>query len=257
MYKLGAGVQLGYYAQHTRDLHEEKTILQEMYDSFPMLLPNELRGYLGMFLFRGDDIDKVIGTLSGGERARIQLLKLVLSGANVLLLDEPTNHLDIASAEVLEKAIERFTGTVLIVSLDRYLVKKLADRILLLTEHGFIEQTDENEDLFDKIRPAAKQQNEERKDLSGNTYVKRKEAKAALAAAKQSLKRIEREIEENDNVRNCLEAEMDKAVSDGAFKQIEELCARLGEIQQRETELYEQLEAAEDKVIRLQSEEGI
>lgn len=257
MYKLGAGVQLGYYAQHTRDLHEEKTILQEMYDSFPMLLPNELRGYLGMFLFRGDDIDKVIGTLSGGERARIQLLKLVLSGANVLLLDEPTNHLDIASAEVLEKALERFTGTVLIVSHDRYLVKKLADRILLLTEHGFIEQTDENEDLFDKIRPAAKQQNEERKDLSGNTYVKRKEAKAALAAAKQSLKRIEREIEENDNVRNRLEAEMDKAVSDGAFKQIEELCARLGEIQQRETELYEQLEAAEDEVIRLQSEEGI
>ena len=256
-YKLGAGVQLGYYAQHTRDLHEEKTILQEMYDSFPMLLPNELRGYLGMFLFRGDDIDKVIGTLSGGERARIQLLKLVLSGTNVLLLDEPTNHLDIASAEVLEKAIERFTGTVLIVSHDRYLVKKLADRILLLTEHGFIEQTDENEDLFDKIRPAAKQQNEERKDLSGNTYVKRKEAKAALAAAKQSLKRIEREIEENDNVRNRLEAEMDKAVSDGAFKQIEELCARLGEIQQRETELYEQLEAAEDEVIRLQSEEGI
>ena len=257
MYKLGAGVQLGYYAQHTRDLHEEKTILQEMYDSFPMLLPNELRGYLGMFLFRGDDIDKVIGTLSGGERARIQLLKLVLSGANVLLLDEPTNHLDIASAEVLEKAVERFTGTVLIVSHDRYLVKKLADRILLLTEHGFIEQTDENEDLFDKIRPAAKQQNEERKDLSGNTYVKRKEAKAALAAAKQSLKRIEREIEENDNVRNRLEAEMDKAVSDGAFKQIEELCARLGEIQQRENELYEQLEAAEDEVIRLQSEEGI
>ena len=257
MYKLGAGVQLGYYAQHTRDLHEEKTILQEMYDQFPMLLPNELRGYLGMFLFRGDDIDKVIGTLSGGERARIQLLKLVLSGANVLLLDEPTNHLDIASAEVLEKAVERFTGTVLIVSHDRYLVKKLADRILLLTEHGFIEQTDENEDLFDKIRPAAKQQNEERKDLSGNTYVKRKEAKAALAAAKQSLKRIEREIEENDNVRNGLEAEMDKAVSDGAFKQIEELCARLGEIQQRETELYEQLEAAEDEVIRLQSEEGI
>lgn len=257
MYKLGAGVQLGYYAQHTRDLHEEKTILQEMYDSFPRLLPNELRGYLGMFLFRGDDIDKVIGTLSGGERARIQLLKLVLSGANVLLLDEPTNHLDIASAEVLEKAIERFTGTVLIVSHDRYLVKKLADRILLLTEHGFIEQTDENEDLFDKIRPAAKQQSEERKDLSGNTYVKRKEAKAALAAAKQSLKRIEREIEENDNVRNRLETEMDKAVSDGAFKQIEELCARLGEIQQRETELYEQLEAAEDEVIRLQSEEGI
>ena len=257
MYKLGAGVQLGYYAQHTRDLHEEKTILQEMYDQFPMLLPNELRGYLGMFLFRGDDIDKVIGTLSGGERARIQLLKLVLSGANVLLLDEPTNHLDIASAEVLEKAVERFTGTVLIVSHDRYLVKKLADRILLLTEHGFIEQTDENEDLFYKIRPAAKQQNEERKDLSGNTYVKRKEAKAALAAAKQSLKRIEREIGENDNVRNRLEAEMDKAVSDGAFKQIEALCARLGEIQQRETELYEQLEAAEDEVIRLQSEEGI
>ncbi len=257
LYKLGAGVKLGYYAQHTRDLNESKTIIQEMYDSFPTLLPNELRGYLGMFLFRGDDIDKVIGTLSGGERARIQLLKLVLSGANVLLLDEPTNHLDIASSEVLERALEQFTGTVLIVSHDRYLVKRLADRVLLLTEHGFIEQNDENDDLFDRIRPVEKAQNDERKDLSGNLYVKRKGAKVALSAAKQVMKQVEREIEENDAARTALDAKMQEAVMSGDFKRIEGICAELGVLQEKETELYERLENAENELLRLQTEEGL
>ena len=133
-YRLGAGVRIGYYSQHTRDLHEEKTVMQEMDDAFPLIPHNTLRGYLGMFLFRGDEIEKPISALSGGEKARIRLLKLVLSGANVLLLDEPTNHLDIASAEVLEKAIEQFSGTVLIVSHDRYLIDRLADRVLLLEQ---------------------------------------------------------------------------------------------------------------------------
>ena len=210
-----------------------------------------------MFLFRGDDIEKVIGTLSGGERARIQLLKLVLSGANVLLLDEPTNHLDISSAEVLERALERFTGTVLIVSHDRYLVKRLADRVLLLTEHGFIEQNDENDDMFERIRPAVKIQTEERKDLSGNLYVKRKGAKAALSAAKQSMKRVEKEIEENDAARTVLDAEMRNAVSSGDFKRIENICAQLSVLQEKETELYERLEETENELLRLQTEDEL
>ncbi|MBR0081638.1 MAG: ABC-F family ATP-binding cassette domain-containing protein [Clostridia bacterium] len=245
MYRLGAGVRVGYYAQHTDDLHGEKTVLEELYDTFPKMLPNTLRGYLGMFLFLGDDIDKKIATLSGGERARIQLLKLVLSGANVLLLDEPTNHLDIASAEVLEKALEQFLGTVLIVSHDRYLVRRLADRVLLMTRHGLIEQSDESEDLFDRIRPAQRTTTAVQKDLSGNSYVRRKEQKAALLAAKQALRRAERDIEENDAARDRCQTEMAEATASGDYARISDICAQLTALQERETALYERLEAAE------------
>ncbi len=245
-YKLGAGVQIGYYAQHTRDLNESKTVIDELYDSFPMMLPNELRGYLGMFLFRGDDIYKRIETLSGGERARIQLLKLVLSGANVLLLDEPTNHLDIASAEVLEHAIEQFTGTVLIVSHDRYLVNRLADRIIILTPHGLIEQTDESEDMFDRIRPVEKQTIAAEKDFSDNVYVRRKETKAALLAARQALRKVEQQIESNDKERQALQAAMETAVQIGDYQKIDGICKQMTALQEQETTLYEQLETAED-----------
>lgn len=256
-YKLGAGVQIGYYAQHTRDLDESKTVIEELYDAFPMFLPNDLRGYLGMFLFRGDDIYKRIGTLSGGERARIQLLKLVLSGANVLLLDEPTNHLDIASAEVLEHAIEQFTGTVLIVSHDRYLVNRLADRIIILSSHGLIEQTDETEDMFDRIRPAEKQTAVSEKDFSENLYVRRKEAKAALLAAKQALRKVEQQIESNDKERQTLQTAMEAAVQIGDYQKIDEICKRMTELQEKESTLYEQLETAENSLEALQSEETV
>ena len=255
MYKLGAGVRLGYYAQHTDDLHAEKTVLEELYDTFPQMLPNTLRGYLGMFLFRDDDVEKKIAALSGGERARIQLLKLVLSGANVLLLDEPTNHLDIASAEVLEHALEQFAGTVLIVSHDRYLVRRLADRVLLLTAHGFAEQSDESEDLFDRIRPAQKTVTAGTKDLSGNTYLKRKEAKAALLAAKQAMRRAEQAIEQNDAARERCQAELEAATQRGAYAEITAICAEMTRLQEQETALYEQLEAAETEMTRLETEE--
>lgn len=245
-YRLGAGVRIGYYAQHTDDLHDEKTILNELYDTFPQMTPNELRGYLGMFLFRGDDIEKEIGTLSGGERARIQLLKLVLSGANVLLLDEPTNHLDIASSEVLEHALEQFEGTILIVSHDRYLVNRLSDRVILLSAEGLMEQTDESENLFDRIRPAQRTVRTEQKDRSENHYLKQKEAKTALLQARQSLKRIEQEIEHNDAEREQCQKDLLSATERGDYQLIQSICDRLTVLQQKETELYERLETAEE-----------
>ena len=245
-YRLGAGVRIGYYAQHTDDLHDEKTILNELYDTFPQMTPNELRGYLGMFLFRGDDIEKEIGTLSGGERARIQLLKLVLSGANVLLLDEPTNHLDIASSEVLEHALEQFEGTILIVSHDRYLVNRLSDREILLSAEGLMEQTDESENLFDRIRPAQRTVRTEQKDRSENHYLKQKEAKTALLQARQSLKRIEQEIEHNDAEREQCQKDLLSATERGDYQLIQSICDRLTVLQQKETELYERLETAEE-----------
>ena len=244
-YRIGTGVRIGYYAQHTRDLHEEKTVLEELYDSFPLMLPDQIRGYLGMFLFRGDDIHKVIGSLSGGERARIQLLKLVLSGANVLLLDEPTNHLDIASMEILERAIEQFEGTSVIVSHDRYLVRRLADRVIVLTKDGLIEQGDESEDMFERIRRTPVNISAQTKDVSGNMYLKRKENKAAQNLARQTVRKIEAEIQKLDQQYRTLHEKMENLAAGNHFKEMDEIYKQMAELQAMETELYERLDAAE------------
>lgn len=254
-FKVGEGVQIGYYAQHSRDLDDRKTVIEEMYDSFPLMTPNELRGYLGMFLFRGDDIEKKIGNLSGGERARIQLLKLVLSCANVLLLDEPTNHLDIASAEVLEHALEQFAGTVIIVSHDRYLVKRLADRVLLMDEDGFVEQRDEEEDMFEKIHPVRKVQMTEHKKSDSNLYLKRKEKKAAIMSAKQRITKTEQSIESIEREYEAFRKQMTEASNKGDFKLLDEICNRMTELQERENTLYEQLNEAETALKQLETEE--
>ena len=256
-YRIGAGVRIGYYAQHTRDLHEDKTVLEELYDSFPLMLPDQLRGYLGMFLFRGDDIHKVIGTLSGGERARIQLLKLVLSGANVLLLDEPTNHLDIASMEVLEHALEQFEGTSVIVSHDRYLVRRLADRVVILTRDGLIEQEDETDDMFERIKRTEKSVPLQIKNTSGNAYLKRKEVKAAQNLAKQTVRKIETEIRRLEEQYQALRMKLQDATEGNDFKTMDEMYQRMAELQAEETELFERLDAAEKQLEAFETEDEI
>ena len=244
-YRLGAGVRIGYYSQHTRDLHEEKTVMQEMDDAFPLIPHNTLRGYLGMFLFRGDEIEKPISALSGGEKARIRLLKLVLSGANVLLLDEPTNHLDIASAEVLEKAIEQFSGTVLIVSHDRYLIDRLADRVLLLEQDGIVEQADEQEDLFERIRPPKATKPTVERSEKENHYQKQKEAKQQKALLKQRMTSLERDILRVEAEVSEVQEQITLSQEKNAYEQMQTLFDRLSKLQQQEESLYEQLEQAE------------
>lgn len=133
---LGANVNLGYYDQEQSNLNLDKTIIDEVWDEFPELTTTELRNYLGSFLFRGDDVFKEINKLSGGERCRINLLKLMLSKSNLLLLDEPTNHLDIPSREALEEAILTYDGTLIVISHDRYFLNKVINRILELEENG-------------------------------------------------------------------------------------------------------------------------
>ncbi len=128
--KLGTNVEIGYYDQEHNVLHMEKTIFDEISDSYPTLTNTEIRNVLAAFLFTGDDVFKLVGDLSGGERGRVSLAKLMLSCANFLILDEPTNHLDIESKEILENAINNYEGTVLYVSHDRYFINKTATRIL-------------------------------------------------------------------------------------------------------------------------------
>ena len=129
----GTGVKLGYFNQELKVIDEENTIIEEISDEYPKMNIHEIRTLLGSFLFKGEDAFKEMGDLSGGERARVSLLKLILSGANVLMLDEPTNHLDLVSKEVLEDALLAFKGTLIFISHDRFFIKRLATKVLDMT----------------------------------------------------------------------------------------------------------------------------
>ena len=137
-FTLGTNVEIGYYDQEHHVLHSEKTLFEEISDDYPYLDNTQIRNVLAAFLFTGDDVFKRISDLSGGERGRVSLAKLMLGNANFLILDEPTNHLDIASKEILEDALNSYTGTVLYVSHDRYFINRTASRILELTQNRFV-----------------------------------------------------------------------------------------------------------------------
>ena len=163
-FSLGAKVQIGYYDQEHHVLHAEKTIFEEISDTYPTLTETQIRNMLAAFLFTGDDVFKVISSLSGGERGRVSLAKLMLSEANFLILDEPTNHLDIASKEILEEALNSYTGTVLYVSHDRYFINQTATRILDLTNQSVVNYIgdydyylEKKEELTEKYAPTTQQ----------------------------------------------------------------------------------------------------
>ena len=137
-FTLGSKVQIGYYDQEHHVLHNEKTIFDEISDDYPTLTNTQIRNTLAAFQFTGDDVYKLIRDLSGGEKGRVSLAKLMLSEANFLILDEPTNHLDITSKEILEQALNEYTGTVLYVSHDRYFINQTATRILELVNQTFV-----------------------------------------------------------------------------------------------------------------------
>ncbi|MHC1786010.1 MAG: ribosomal protection-like ABC-F family protein [Christensenellales bacterium] len=146
-FRFGTNADVGYYDQKQQNLHEEKTVLREVWDDFPRLLQHEVRGALGLFLFSGDEVFKPVSALSGGEKARVALTKLMLRHNNFLVLDEPTNHLDSDSREVLEGALEGFEGTILAVSHDRYFINRFASKILVMTDGG-LEQFEGNYDAY-------------------------------------------------------------------------------------------------------------
>jgi ATP-binding cassette subfamily F protein 3 len=146
---------MGYYDQHQQHLHMEKTVLDEIWDDFPQMEQADVRSVLGCFLFTGDEVFQPIHTLSGGERGRVALTRLMLRKDNFLLLDEPTNHLDMDSREVLEQALEDYPGTMLTVSHDRYFINRLANRVIELTPEGATFYLGNYDDYLDKKRQAA------------------------------------------------------------------------------------------------------
>lgn len=198
-YKFGNNIQFGYYDQAQTDLDPSKTVIDEVWDRYPKMTQTQVRSALAQFLFKGDDVFKNVGKLSGGEKARVSLLKLMLSKANMLLLDEPTNHLDIHSREALENALASYGGTLLIVSHDRYLINKLADRIVWLGKTGTV-NIDGNYDRYIELK-GAKAQSEQAVQVKAaegkkNDYKERKERESTLRKLSGALKRCEQAIDE-------------------------------------------------------------
>ena len=206
-FSLGSKVQIGYYDQEHHVLHMDKTIFQEISDTYPTLTETEIRNMLAAFLFTGDDVFKEISALSGGERGRVSLAKLMLSEANFLILDEPTNHLDIASKEILEEALVSYTGTVLYVSHDRYFINQTATRIMELTNQAvvnyigdydyYLEKKEELTSAYapDINTPEAPQ---EEKAASENklSWQQMKEEQSRKRKREAELKKVEARIEE-------------------------------------------------------------
>lgn len=209
-YTLGSNVKIGYYDQEHHVLHMEKTIFDEISDDYPTLTNTEIRNVLAAFLFTGDDVFKQISSLSGGERGRVSLAKLMLSEANFLILDEPTNHLDIASKEILENALNDYTGTVLYVSHDRYFINQTASRILDLVNHTFVNYIgnydyylEKKEELTTAYAGTSASAASDTDNSSANSvsesklsWQEQKEAQARLRKRQNELKKTEERISE-------------------------------------------------------------
>ena len=206
-FSLGSKVQIGYYDQEHHVLHMDKTIFQEISDTYPTLTETEIRNMLAAFLFTGDDVFKEISALSGGERGRVSLAKLMLSEANFLILDEPTNHLDIASKEILEEALVSYTGTVLYVSHDRYFINQTATRIMELTNQAVVNYIgdydyylEKKEELTSTYAPGSTSPEAptEEKSISENklSWQQMKEEQAKKRKREAELKKVEARIEE-------------------------------------------------------------
>ncbi|WP_138204304.1 ABC-F family ATP-binding cassette domain-containing protein [Haloimpatiens lingqiaonensis] len=188
---LGKNVFLGYYDQEQSDLNLNKTVIDEVWDAFPNLTQTEIRNYLAAFLFTGDDVFKEIHTLSGGEKCKINLLKLMLSKANFLLLDEPTNHLDIMSREALEDAILNYDGTVLLISHDRYFLNKVVDKIYELKEDELKEYLGDYSYYIEKKKNPLRFELEEENEGKTKTQIKLEKKKKREEEKLQKQKKLE------------------------------------------------------------------
>ena len=249
-FRLGSNVEIGYYDQEHHVLHSEKTLFEEISDDYPYLNNTQIRNVLAAFLFTGEDVFKRISDLSGGERGRVSLAKLVLSNANFLILDEPTNHLDIMSKEILEDALNGYEGTILYVSHDRYFINRTAHRILDLTEGQFISYVG-NYDYYlekhDTVMAAIEANAPQNADADSGVAAKAAESEVKLDWKAQKEEQARLRKKEND-LKKCEEkiaeleariSEIDTEMSDPA---IGTQVAKLQELTKEQTTCQEQLE---------------
>ncbi len=245
---IGASIDVGYYAQNRDDLDVSKTVFDEVYDAYPTLTVTEIRNALAAFLFMAEDVFKPIEILSGGEKARISMLKLMLSGANFLLLDEPTNHLDIESREALEQALADYEGTIFAVSHDRYFINALADSIVYMNQDGLTRYDGKYDDFVLKYGDTVQQSAPEKKPAAKESYQMRKQAGAqkrklenALKRAQEAIDTLEAQIEEKKHLSETEEYALDYIKAAALLEEIDNLEAQL-------LEQYELWETAEKEL---------
>ncbi len=252
--KIGHNVAFGYYDQGQLLLSDSNTVLEELKESYRLYTDTEMRGILGRFLFRGEDVFLPVGSLSGGEKARLSLLKLMLSGANTLILDEPTNHLDIESKEVFEEALLEFPGTVIVVSHDRYFLQRIPTRILELTPEGAVEYLGKYDYYLEK----------KSEGISGKKYFSKASGKTGKAPANSAEERrlkkereaelrrrvrlsekLETEISELEDEISKIEQELCKPENMTDYEKLTELGKRREAAEARLTEAYDEWEKAQ------------
>ena len=254
--RFGSGVDIGYYDQHQAKLHPEKNVLDEVWDDFRRLDQTEVRGALGMFLFTGDDVLMPVSTLSGGEKGRVALTKLMLRQDNLLLLDEPTNHLDMDSREVLEKALENFPGTILAISHDRYFINRFATRVAVMESEGIREYLGNYDDYFEKIN---RQQEPDGVD-SGMTRTQINREKKKKDAEQKRVKDMKLALQSTEAAIARAEEEaghMEQALADPATYQDAEKAAMLAkEYQKKKDEIAALYETWETQTLELEAEEA-
>ena len=242
-FTFGANVKIGYFDQSLAGLDDRKTALDEIWDEHKDYNETMVRSALAMFLFKGEDVFKKVGELSGGEKARIALLKLMLTGANLLLLDEPTNHLDIRSREALENALLSYGGTVLTVSHDRYFINKLSTKIVRFYDDG-IKSFDGNYDDYCLALESEKAevQSEKKEKPQQNDYKLRKELKSEYRKLQTALKKCEEEIELSEEKSSSLEEELSQPENASDYEKISALTTELNNVREKLDLLLEEWE---------------
>ena len=242
-FKFGANVKIGYFDQNIDKLSGDKTVLDEVWDMYRFMTETEIRSVLAMFLFRGDDVYKSVSKLSGGERAKLSLLKIMLARPNLLILDEPTNHLDITSREVLEEALANYDGTLLVVSHDRYFINKLASKIIHLTHTGAI-NIDGNYDTYLQYHEGVvtSEYKESCKKPAVNEYKLRKEQASLERKRKSDIAKTEKLIEEKETLISEIEAALSDPETSGDYERLIELTESLDATKNELEELYLQWE---------------
>ena len=236
-FRFGSSLMTGYFDQVQDKLDLSKTVIEEVWTSYPFMTETRVRNALAAFLFKGDEVFKKLSLCSGGERARVALLKLMLGGYNFLLLDEPTNHLDAFSREELENTLLNYQGTMLIVSHDRYFINKLATRIVELTPDGCNNFLGNYDDYAEK-RYIAEAEKKEKKAPVQNDYKLKKERRSTARKLKTQSKKLEEEIEQTEELIAATEAELETA----DYEKLMALTEELARLTDKRDSLYESWE---------------
>lgn len=247
--KLGANLQIGYYDQEQQQLHPEKSVLNEVWDDHPNIPEKDIRSLLGSFLFVGDDVYKLVHDLSGGEKARLELTKLSFKPINFLILDEPTNHLDIDSREVLENAINEFSGTVLFISHDRYFINQVATDVLDMSATGIKHYEGDYDDYLEAVnKELASSTNQDGQQVNSAAKPKKSSAQQSYQQSKETQRarrKLQRQVDKLENQMASLEEQSQAIQEQMSQPEVATDIGQLADLQKQLNKLNEQSEEVE------------